>query len=58
MFVANGDSDPMTLPRYAHLLAGLIPDARIKIDPDAAHGFPFQHHEEFAGDVTEFLDHA
>ena len=25
VFVANGDSDPMILPRYSYLLAGLIP---------------------------------
>ncbi|MEU1450462.1 alpha/beta fold hydrolase [Streptomyces mirabilis] len=25
VFVANGDSDPMILPHYSHLLAGLIP---------------------------------
>ena len=56
VFVANGDSDPMILPRYSHLLAGLIPDAEIRIYPDAAHGFLFQHHEQFAGDVTRFLD--
>jgi pimeloyl-ACP methyl ester carboxylesterase len=31
VFVANGDSDPMILPRYSHLLAGLLPDARVKI---------------------------
>jgi pimeloyl-ACP methyl ester carboxylesterase len=55
VFVANGDSDPMILPRYSHLLAGLLPDARIKIYPDAAHGFLFQHHKEFAADVAEFL---
>ncbi|MEU3776025.1 alpha/beta hydrolase [Streptomyces sp. NPDC032472] len=56
VFVANGDSDPMILPRYSHLLAGLIPGAEIKIYPDAAHGFLFQHHEQFAGDVVHFLD--
>ena len=55
VFVANGDSDPMILPRYSYLLAGLIPQARLKIYPDAAHGFLFQHHAEFAADVTEFL---
>ena len=56
VFVANGDSDPMILPRYSHLLAGLLPDARLKIYPDAAHGFLFQHHEEFTADVLSFLD--
>src|SRR2546421_1228464 len=44
VFVANGDSDPMILPRYSYLLAGLLPDARITIYPDSAHGFLFQHH--------------
>jgi pimeloyl-ACP methyl ester carboxylesterase len=55
VFVANGDSDPMILPRYSHLLAGLLPDARLKIYPDSAHGFLFQHHSEFADDVHTFL---
>jgi pimeloyl-ACP methyl ester carboxylesterase len=55
VFVANGDSDPMILPRYSHLLAGLIPGASLKIYPDAAHGFLFQHHAEFAADVDAFL---
>ena len=56
-FVANGDSDPMILPHYSYLLAGLIPSAQVKIYPDSAHGFLFQHHTEFAADVTAFLDH-
>ena len=55
VFVANGDSDPMILPHYSYLLAGLMPQARVKIYPDAAHGFLFQHHGEFAGDVEAFL---
>ena len=58
VFVANGDSDPMILPRYSHLLAGLLPDARLKLYPDSAHGFLFQHHEEFAADVHAFLEEA
>ena len=55
VFVANGDSDPMMLPRYSYLLAGLIPHARLTIYPDAAHGFLFQHHTQFAADVEAFL---
>src|SRR5262249_40208694 len=55
VFVANGDSDPMILPHYSYLLAGLIPQARLKIYPDSAHGFLFQHHAEFAADVDAFL---
>lgn len=56
VFVANGDSDPMILPRYSHLLAGLLPNARITIYPDSAHGFLFQHHAEFAADAHAFLE--
>ncbi len=55
VFVANGDSDPMILPHYSYLLAGLIPGAQLKIYPDAAHGFLFQHHAEFAADIDAFL---
>jgi pimeloyl-ACP methyl ester carboxylesterase len=55
VLVANGDSDPMILPRYSHLLAGLLPNARLTIYPDAAHGFLFQHHTRFASDVRAFL---
>jgi pimeloyl-ACP methyl ester carboxylesterase len=55
VFVANGDNDPMILPHYSYLLAGLIPQARVKIYPDSAHGFLFQHHAEFAADVIHFL---
>ena len=58
VFVANGDSDPMILPRYSYLLAGLLPDARLKIYPDSAHGFLFRHHSEFADDVHAFLEEA
>jgi pimeloyl-ACP methyl ester carboxylesterase len=55
VFVANGDSDPMILPRYSYLLAGLLPDARVTIYPDSAHGFLFQHYVQFAADVHAFL---
>jgi pimeloyl-ACP methyl ester carboxylesterase len=55
VFAATGDSDPMILPRYSYLLAGLIPGARLKLYPDAAHGFLFQHHAAFASDVEAFL---
>ena len=37
------------------LLAGLIPQPRVMIPPDAAHGFLFQHHAEFARDLDTFL---
>jgi pimeloyl-ACP methyl ester carboxylesterase len=56
VFIANGDSDPMILPHFSYLLAGLIHQAKIKIYPDAAHGFLFQHATEFAADVNAFLN--
>jgi pimeloyl-ACP methyl ester carboxylesterase len=58
VFVATGDSDPMILPRYSYLLAGLLPNARLTIYPDSAHGFLFQHHDRFAADVHAFLEAA
>jgi pimeloyl-ACP methyl ester carboxylesterase len=56
VFIANGDTDPMILPHYSYLLAGLIPQARVKLYPDSAHGFLFQHHAAFAADVDAFLN--
>jgi pimeloyl-ACP methyl ester carboxylesterase len=56
VFIAAGDSDPMILPHFSSLLAGLIPQARVKLYPDAAHGFLFQHAGEFGTDVAQFLD--
>jgi pimeloyl-ACP methyl ester carboxylesterase len=55
VFSANGDSDPMIPLRCSYLLAGLMPAGRVKVDPDAAHGFLFQHRDEFALDVQKFL---
>jgi pimeloyl-ACP methyl ester carboxylesterase len=55
VFIANGDGDPMILPHFSYILAGLIPQSSIKVYPDSAHGFLFQHAAEFAADVAEFL---
>jgi pimeloyl-ACP methyl ester carboxylesterase len=55
VFVANGDSDPMILPRYSYLLAGLLPNAQLTLYPDSAHGFLFQHYRQFTADVDTFL---
>lgn len=54
-FVANGDADAMIPPSLSHLMGGLIPQAAVKIYPDAGHGFLFQHHAAFAADVNAFL---
>src|SRR4029453_1556319 len=36
--------------------AGLLPDARLTIYPDSAHGCLFQYYDEFAADVHAFLE--
>ena len=41
--------------KLSHLMAGLIPDVRIRIYPDAAHGFLFQYPTEVAAEVNAFL---
>jgi pimeloyl-ACP methyl ester carboxylesterase len=48
----------MIFPRYSYLLAGLLPDARLTVYPDSAHGFLFQRHSQFAADVNAFLAEA
>jgi pimeloyl-ACP methyl ester carboxylesterase len=39
----------------SQLLAEHLPQARLRIYPDAAHGFLFQYPRQFAELVTEFL---
>ena len=53
--VIQGDSDLMIPTKLSHLMAGLIPDAQIRIYPDSAHGFLFQHPAQVAADVNAFL---
>ena len=55
VLVANGDSDRMVPTKNSYLLAECLPDAQLKVYPDAAHGFLFQHPAEFATDVGAFL---
>ena len=53
--IIQGDGDLMIPTKLSHLMAGLIPDARIRIYPDAAHGFLFQYPTDVAADVNAFL---
>ncbi|MFI9382067.1 alpha/beta fold hydrolase [Kutzneria sp. NPDC052558] len=55
VLVANGDDDRMILPWYSHLVASLVPNGTVRLYPDSAHGFLFQHAERFAQDVIDFL---
>jgi pimeloyl-ACP methyl ester carboxylesterase len=54
--VANGDDDPMMLTANSHLLANHLPDAQLRIYPDAGHGFLDQYPSEFAAHVNAFLN--
>jgi pimeloyl-ACP methyl ester carboxylesterase len=53
--IIQGDGDLMIPTKLSHLMAGLIPDTRLRIYPDAAHGFLFQYPTEVAADVDAFL---
>jgi pimeloyl-ACP methyl ester carboxylesterase len=56
--VTNGANDRMIPTINSQILAGHIPNARLRIFPDAAHGFLFQYPTEFAELVNQFLDAA
>jgi pimeloyl-ACP methyl ester carboxylesterase len=53
--IIQGDGDLMIPTKLSHLMAGLIPDAQIRIYPDAAHGFLFQYPTEVAAEINAFL---
>src|SRR3954468_10130543 len=54
--VANGDNDTMMHTHNSHLLAEHLPNAQLRIYPDAGHGFLDQYPEQFADDVHAFLE--
>ncbi len=54
--VANGDNDTMIPTINSHILGEHLPNARVRIFPDAGHGFLFQWPVEFAEAVASFLD--
>jgi pimeloyl-ACP methyl ester carboxylesterase len=53
--VANGANDTMIPTINSQILADHLPNARLRIYPDAGHGFLFQYPTEFAELVTTFL---
>ncbi len=53
--VANGSNDTMIPTVNSQILADHLPDARLRIYPDAGHGFLFQYPVRFAELVTTFL---
>ena len=46
----------MMITENSRLLARHLPNAQLRIYPDAGHGFLDQHPEEFADDVNAFLN--
>ena len=53
--IIQGDDDQMIPTKLSYLMAGLIPDARIRIYPDSAHAFLFQEPAQVAADIDAFL---
>jgi pimeloyl-ACP methyl ester carboxylesterase len=54
--VANGDDDQMMHTKNSRLLAERLPNAELRIYPDANHGFLDQYPEQFADDIVLFLN--
>lgn len=55
VFVANGDQDRMVPTANSTDLARRLPNARLRIYPDAGHGGIFQNYTEFVIEALEFL---
>jgi pimeloyl-ACP methyl ester carboxylesterase len=55
VLVANGDHDLMVPSSNSADLARRLPNARLKLYPDAGHGGVFQYHDDFVAEVLEFL---
>jgi len=53
--IADGTDDQLTPVANDHILASLIPAARLVLYPDAGHGFLFQDWARFAALVESFL---
>lgn len=55
VLVANGDQDRMVPSHNSVGLARRLPNARLKLYPDAGHGGIFQYHRDFVADALAFL---
>jgi pimeloyl-ACP methyl ester carboxylesterase len=55
VLVAGGDDDRMVPTRNSRLLAEHLPEAKVRLYPDAGHGFLFQYPLDFAAEVQTFL---
>ncbi|WP_319456483.1 MULTISPECIES: alpha/beta hydrolase [unclassified Mycobacterium] len=55
VLVANGDDDRMVPTSNTYDLARRLPNATLRIYPDAGHGGIFQFHQRFVPEALEFL---
>jgi pimeloyl-ACP methyl ester carboxylesterase len=55
VLVANGDDDRMVPTSNSYDLAHRLPNATLRIYPDAGHGGIFQAHDRFVPEALEFL---
>lgn len=55
VLVANGEQDRMVPSSNSTDLARRLPNATLKLYPDAGHGGIFQHHDEFVADALALL---
>lgn len=55
VLVANGDDDRMVPTSNSYDLARRLPNATLRIYPDAGHGGIFQYHERFVEDALKFV---
>lgn len=53
--VVGGDNDALISPRAVEWFESNLPDVRVRVFPDAGHGFPFQYPLELATLVASFL---
>ena len=53
--ILQGDADIMIPTATSHTMAGLIPNAKVTIYPDASHGSIFQYAAEVASETVAFL---
>ena len=56
VLVANGDQDVMVPSSNSVDLARRLPDAHLKLYPDAGHGGIFQYHGDFVAEALAFLE--
>jgi pimeloyl-ACP methyl ester carboxylesterase len=56
VLVANGDHDRMVPSSNTTDLARRLPNAQLKLYPDAGHGGIFQYHDDFVGEALTFLE--